>query len=138
MADKVAFELVAPERLLASVEADMVVVPGEEGDFGVLPGHSALVSLIRPGVLSIYEGDSVKDRIFIEGGFAEVNPQGLIVLAEAAVPVDELDLSDAQIALRDAQDDLNDAKDPSVTERENLERLLNIAQTRVDVLEAGA
>ena len=137
MADKVAFELVAPERLLASVEADMVVVPGEEGDFGVLPGHSAFVSMIRPGVLSIYEGDSVKERIFIEGGFAEVNPQGLIVLAEAAFPISELDLNDARSALSDAQDDLGDAKDPSDSEREELERLLHIAQTRVDVLEAS-
>ena len=63
MADsKVAFELVAPERLLASIDCDMVVIPGEEGDFGVLPDHAPLMSLLRPGVISVYQGDRVDQR----------------------------------------------------------------------------
>ena len=82
--DKVAFELVAPERLLASEMVDMVVAPGAEGDFGVLPQHSLFMSLLRPGVIEIYEGGQVTQRIFVGGGFAEVNERGCIVLAEEA------------------------------------------------------
>jgi len=72
MADnKVAFELVSPERLVVSMPVDMVVVPGGEGDFGVLPGHAPLIASVRPGVIEIYDGREVSDRIFVAGGFAE-------------------------------------------------------------------
>ena len=84
MADQVKFELVSPERLLLSEEVDSVVIPGAEGDFGVLPGHSRLISTIRPGVITVFEGGRTTDRIFVEGGFAEVTPQGCTVLAERA------------------------------------------------------
>jgi F-type H+-transporting ATPase subunit epsilon len=132
---KVAFELVSPERVLASLEADMVVVPGEEGDFGVLAEHAPLLSLVRPGVIEIYEGNSVSQRIFIEGGFAEVNPKGLIVLAEAAVPLSELSTDEAKSLLRNAEDDLSDARDPSEAERERLEQRITIAKLRIEALE---
>ena len=83
MADsKVEFELVSPERLLASIDADMVVVPGADGDFGVLPNHAPLMSLLRPGVIAVYQGDRVDQRLFVTGGFAEVNERGCTVLAE--------------------------------------------------------
>ena len=69
--NKVEFELVSPERLLVAQPVDMVVVPGGDGDFGVLPGHAPLISTVRPGVIEIYEGNAVSDRIFVAGGFAE-------------------------------------------------------------------
>ena len=81
--DKLAFELVSPERVLASVHADMVVVPGEDGDFGVLVEHAPLLSLLRPGVISIYQGQQVEQRIFVEGGFAEVNPKDRSAVEDA-------------------------------------------------------
>ncbi len=133
--DKLAFELVSPERVLASVQADMVVVPGEEGDFGVLVEHAPLLSLLRPGVISIYQGQQVDQRIFVEGGFAEVNPKGLIVLAEAAAPMTELNLDEARQQLKDAEEDLGDAKDPSEPERERLERAIVVARARIEALE---
>lgn len=133
--DKLAFELVSPERVLSSVHADMVVVPGEEGDFGVLVEHAPLLSLLRPGVISIYQGQQVADRIFVEGGFAEVNPKGLIVLAEAAAPMGELNLDDARQQLKDAEEDLGDAKDPTEPERERLERAIVVARARIEALE---
>ena len=133
--DKVAFELVSPERVLASLEADMVVVPGEEGDFGVLAQHAPLLSLVRPGVIEVYEGNSVSQRIFIEGGFAEVNPRGLIVLAEGAEPLPELSLDRAKSLLRNAEDDLADAKAPSDDERERLEKAIEVAKLRVEMVE---
>jgi F-type H+-transporting ATPase subunit epsilon len=93
MADLFHFELVSPERLLSSGKVAMVVVPGVEGDFGVLPGHAPMMSTIRPGAIAIYEADSnsLTRRVFIEGGFAEVNDTGLTILAERATPVEDID-----------------------------------------------
>jgi F-type H+-transporting ATPase subunit epsilon len=87
MAATLQFELVSPEKKLASEKVAMVVVPGTEGDFGVLPGHAPMMSTIRPGVIEIYasEGTSPSARYQIEGGFAEVTPEGLTILAEEAV-----------------------------------------------------
>ena len=133
--DKVAFELVSPERVLASVEADMVVVPGEDGDFGILPGHAPMLSLLRPGVIAVYQGQQAEQRVFVEGGFAEVNPKGLIVLAEAAAPMAELTLEGARQDLRNAEEDLADTRDATQSERDRLERAIAVARARVEALE---
>ena len=93
------FDLVSPEKLLFSGEVNQVDVPGSEGDFGVLAGHAPLVTTLRPGILVIYhEGDA--QRIVVEGGFAEVGPAGLTVLADMAVPVDEFDVSQLADVIR--------------------------------------
>ena len=110
MADKVALELVSPERLLVSAEADMVVVPGSEGDFGVLAGHAPVISSVRPGVIEVHDEGKETERIFITGGFAEVMAQGLTVLAEEAIPVAEMDRGDLEQRLKDAEEDLEDAE----------------------------
>lgn len=109
--EKVQFELVSPEELLVEEAVEMVVIPGEEGDFGVLPRHAPMLSTVRPGVISIYENDSVRDRIFVAGGFAEVTPERCTVLAEMALPIEDIDRGDAEQKLNDARDDLKDAKD---------------------------
>ena len=85
MADTIQFDLVSPERLVASEPVEMVVVPGGEGDLGVLPGHSLLIGTVRPGVIDIHEGGKVKAQIFVAGGFAEVTAERCTVLAEEAV-----------------------------------------------------
>ena len=84
------FDLVSPERLLLSEAVDQVDVPGSEGDFGVLAGHAPFVTTLRPGILVVYRGGDAL-RVVVNGGFAEVNPEGLTVLADMAVPVDEFD-----------------------------------------------
>src|SRR4051794_30045866 len=71
---KITFELVSPERLLLSQQVDMVVVPGSEGFFGVLIGHTPLISTLKPGVIEVYDGGKVVERIFVGGGFAEATP----------------------------------------------------------------
>ena len=101
MADKVEFELVSPERLLVSQGVDMVVVPGEEGDFGVLPGHALFLSGVRPGVIEIYDGDKISDRIFVAGGFAEVTGKRCTVLAEEAVNLAEVERATVEARIRD-------------------------------------
>ena len=95
MADRVEFELVSPARLLVSEAVEMVVVPGEEGDFGVLPGHAPVISQVRPGVIDIHEDGKVSRRIFVAGGFAEVTQERCTVLAEEACPVEDIDLDQA-------------------------------------------
>jgi len=83
------FELVTPEALIYSGPADMVVVPGGEGDFGVLAGHAPVMSTVRPGFVEIHKGSNV-ERVFVAGGFADVNPSGLTLLAEQAMPPDDV------------------------------------------------
>jgi F-type H+-transporting ATPase subunit epsilon len=83
-------ELVTPDKVLFSGQVDQVDVPGTEGDFGVLAGHAPLVAMIKPGVLVIHEG-AQKHRIVVLGGFAEVNPQGLTVLADLAGGAEDFD-----------------------------------------------
>jgi len=123
---KVAFELVSPERLLLSEEVDMVEVPGEEGDFGVLVRHAPLISTLRPGVIKVHDGGSVKERIFVAGGFAEVTPARCTVLAEEALPVGDIDRAAAEQRLSDAKDDLLDAKDE--TAKAVAERQIKVAE----------
>lgn len=107
--DRVEFELVTPERLVISQGVDMVVVPGAEGDFGVLPRHTPMISNVRPGILSTYENGKVSEQIFVSGGFAEVTAVRCTVLADQAMPVEQLDRAAAEQQLRDAQEDLADA-----------------------------
>ena len=109
-ADKVEFELVSPERLLLSQQVDMVVVPGAEGDFGVLPRHAPLISTLRPGVIRVFEGREVKERIFVAGGFAEVTPERCTVLAEEAQRVGDIDLGKLDQEIKNLGEDLADAK----------------------------
>lgn len=135
MADKVTFELVSPERVLASRELDMVVVPGAEGEFGVLPLHAPVMSALRPGTIDMYEGDRVVDRVFVGGGFVEANERGCIVLAEDAEPLAELDETVAKQKLRDAEEDLADAKSPTEQDRERLEKAVETARVRLEVAE---
>jgi len=96
----VQFELVTPEQLLVSRDVDMVVVPGTEGNFGVLPGHAPLISTIRPGTIDIYEGNGIAERIFIAGGLAEVTPERCTVLADEAMPPESLDRTQLEAELQ--------------------------------------
>src|SRR5262249_1095873 len=99
MADRVLFELVTPERLLVSTEVEMVVVPGTEGNFGVLPGHAPLISTIRPGTIDIYENRVITQQFFVVGGLAEVTPAGCTVLAEDAMAPDKLNRAELDAEL---------------------------------------
>lgn len=110
MADKVAFELVTPEKIMTALEADMIVVPGGDGNFGVLPGHAPLLSTLRPGVVDIYEGETVSARIFVGGGFAEVTDESFTVLTEEAVALEDVDAAAASERLEKAQDALSAAQ----------------------------
>ena len=97
MADQVRFDLVSPERQLRSEAVDMVVVPGAEGDFGVLAGHVPLISTIRPGVIEVHKGAASPERIFISGGICEVSSDRCTILADDAVDVATLEIGRAHV-----------------------------------------
>ncbi|HMN38165.1 MAG TPA: F0F1 ATP synthase subunit epsilon [Hyphomicrobium sp.] len=92
MAGTFKFELVSPERILLSVDAEQVVVPGAEGDFAVLPGHAPVIATLRPGVLNVTAG-GVKKKLFVKSGFADVGPARLTILAQKAYDVEEMTAS---------------------------------------------
>lgn len=119
------FELVSPERLLFSGDVAEVDIPGTDGDMGILPGHAPVLSTLRPGVVTVTKEGGAKERIFVRGGFAEVNPQGLTVLAEVAVPLAELNGEILAQQVKDAQEDVTDAQDDETRRRaqENLDHL---------------
>lgn len=111
MAELLKFELVSPERLLMSADVQQVTVPGTEGDFTVLVRHAPVLSTVRPGVLSVVNDGGSEDKIYVRGGFAEVNPDGLTVLAEEAVHMSDLDAAALAQQIKNAEEDVADAKD---------------------------
>jgi F-type H+-transporting ATPase subunit epsilon len=119
------FELVSPERLLISAEVQQVTVPGTDGLFTVLPDHAPVLSTLRPGVIDVVTAEGTAERIFVRGGFAEVNNLGLTVLAEVAIPLSELDSETLEAQVRDAEEDVADAKDDETRRRaqESLDHL---------------
>ena len=104
------FELVSPERLLMSVDAEMVTLPGGDGDFGVLPGHAPLISTLRTGVIEVQAEGRTED-VFVRGGFAEVANDRLTVLAEAAIPLGDVDRQDIERQIREVQEEHAAARD---------------------------
>jgi F-type H+-transporting ATPase subunit epsilon len=132
MAATLQFELVSPERLLRSEPVEMVVVPGGEGNFGVLPGHALLISTVRAGLIEIYEGGKVKDRVFVAGGFAEVNPERCIVLADEAVPLPDLNRAVLEGEARELEARLNATHDDDV--RNHARRQLVVVNAKLTAL----
>jgi F-type H+-transporting ATPase subunit epsilon len=96
-------EIVSPEKLLLSRDVDMVVIPAFEGDMGVMEGHAPMMVMLRGGVVSLYEGDRVTDTLFVDGGFAEVTGERCTVLAGEAMPINELERTEAEKRLADAE-----------------------------------
>lgn len=133
MADKIRFELVSPERVLYSAEADMVIVPGAEGDFGVLAGHQPVISLLRPGSVDIYDGDKITDRVFVIGGFVEFSADHLTILVGQATPFAEVDRAGLPARLMEARqahekaDGENDAMANFVTYLEHMTEITTLS-----------
>jgi F-type H+-transporting ATPase subunit epsilon len=110
MAEKLPFDLVSPERLLLSEDAEMVTLPGTEGDLGVLAGHEPLITTLRPGVIDVKGGARGDERFFVMGGFADIGPAKLTVLAEEAFPVAGVDAAAVDQRIADTKEDLLVAK----------------------------
>jgi F-type H+-transporting ATPase subunit epsilon len=129
MTDKIPFDLVSPERLLLTEEAEMVTLPGSEGDLGVLVGHEPLITTLRPGVIDVKGGTRGDQRFFVLGGFAEINPERLTVLAEEAFPMAEVNPAMLDQRMSDTREDLLLAKTDA--DRARIARTLDcLAQLR--------
>jgi len=129
MAEKIHFDLVSPERMLLSEDVDMVTLPGAEGYFGVLAGHAPVISSLRPGVIEVTGGTTPNLRLFVRGGFAEVDAKKVIVLAEEAIPMADFDVAALDRRLADTEEDLAIAK--TDTERARVsEQLDHLRQLR--------
>jgi F-type H+-transporting ATPase subunit epsilon len=104
------FELVSPARLLFSGDVESVQIPGSEGDMTILPGHAPVLSTLKPGIITVTREGAANERTFVRGGFAEVNPQGLTVLAETAISLATLKADDLAKQIKNAEEDVADAK----------------------------
>ena len=129
MPDQIKFELVSPERLLVSQNVDGVVVPGADGEFTALAHHAPLMSTINPGVIRVLGGGEDKSRFFVRGGFAEITPEGLTILAEEAIPLEKLDAVDLDQRIKDLEEDVRDAKDDE-TRLKASDELAHLKQVR--------
>jgi len=131
MADTFTFELVSPEQLLISEDVESVLVPGSEGDFQVLPNHAPVLSTLRPGLLDVVLPGGKERRIFVRGGFAEVGPDSLTVLAQNAIDSADLNKSALAQEIKDAEEDVNDAKDDQTRDKSQdiLDRLKLVRDT---------
>ena len=132
MNDKVDFELVSPEKLLMSTQASMVVIPGTEGDFGILAGHTDIISNIRVGIVDVYTDEIIDKRVFVSGGIAEVSEDRCTILADEAIVLEEIDKKTAEGRLSEAQKILNESKDEAA--RVTAERQVEIAQMLLDAV----
>ena len=113
------FELVSPARLLFSGDVTSVQIPGTEGEMTILAGHSPVLSTLKPGVVVVQKEGGAADKIFVRGGFAEVNAGGLTVLAETAIPLAELDRAALDQQIKNAEEDVADAKDDEKKRKAN-------------------
>ena len=124
----ISFDLVSPENLIFNDEVGMIIVPGKDGDFGVLPGHSKVMSSLRPGRVMVYgEDKNLLKAFFVSGGFAEVNPEKCIVLAESVDEINSLEKSSIEKQIQE----LDGVEDESKKEQ------LNIAKAKIDAIESN-
>jgi F-type H+-transporting ATPase subunit epsilon len=121
VADALHFDFVSPESVLFSGDVDQVDLPGAEGDMGIFAGHASLVTLLRPGIVTIFRGGT-REAVVVTGGFAEVGPAGLTLLADRAVARDDFDLATLSVEIKDTEEDVADAKDEA--RRDKLARQL--------------
>ena len=119
------FELVSPARLLFSGDVASVIIPGTEGEMTILPQHAPVLSTLRPGIVTVAKDGGAQEKIFVRGGFAEVNAKGLTVLAETAIPMAELDASAMSAQIKTAEEEVTAAKDDEGKRKalENVEHL---------------
>ena len=129
----IAFDLVTPDKLVKSEPVEMVVVPGTEGDMGVLPGHSLLIGMVRPGLVVIFEGGRAVERLFVAGGLVDISPERCTVLAVEARPLAEIGRPEAEARLARAREALSDATTEAA--KAVAERRIYVAETLLSLLD---
>ncbi len=125
----IAFSLISPERVLLERPVSMAVLPGIEGDMGILPNHSPLITLLRPGTITLYDQEEITMKMFVEGGFAEVTPETCTVLVTAGIPVDRLNKDTLDIEIQTLLD--NKAHSSTPEEQKKIDKNLTIARAKL-------
>jgi len=130
MADTFRFDLVSPERVLVSEDVNEVIVPSTEGDFGMLPNHAPIIASLRPGALTVRGSGGRERKFFVRGGLAEGGQSNLTILAQRAMPLEELDREQIAQEIQWAKEDLEDARDEDTRAQavDNLERLETLSE----------
>jgi F-type H+-transporting ATPase subunit epsilon len=124
---KVAFDLVSPENLIFSDEVGMIIIPGKDGDLGILPGHSKVMSSLRPGRVIVFgEDKNLLKSFFVSGGFAEINPEKCIVLAESVVELNSLEKSSIEKEIQELE---------NIDNQKSVEKIF-IAKAKLEALES--
>ena len=123
------FSLVSPEKILFDQSVNMVVIPGLKGDIGVLPNHAPLLTLLRPGVVTVYEEVKIHVRIFVNGGFSEVTPERCVALVTEGTLLEALDKTALEIEIKNLIEDLADSQ--TSEERKQADQNLEIAQAKL-------
>jgi len=126
------FELVSPEKLLFSGEVESVVAPGAEGEFTVLKDHAPVMTTLKSGVVTVADETGKTQKLFVQGGFADVNAAGFTILAQQATPLAELDLAKIDSELKEAREDLSDAKTEEARQSAN-ERIQQLQEMRAAI-----
>ena len=134
MADKLEFELVSPAGLVLSRAVDMVVVPGAEGDMGILASHAPAITAVRPGTVAVMDEGAVTDRYFVAGGVAEVTAERCTVLAEETAMIDGIDRAATEQQVADLREDLAAASEEA--ERARAERSLAVAEAKLEAVDS--
>lgn len=123
------FSLVSPEKILFEQDVSMVVIPGLEGDIGVLSGHAPLLTLLRPGVVTVYEEEKILVKIFVDGGFSEITPERCMTLVTEGTLLESLDKASLEIEIKNLLEDLNDSQ--TAEERKEADRNLEITRAKL-------
>ena len=124
----ISFDLVSPEKLIFNDDVGMIIVPGKDGDLGILPGHSKVMSSLRPGRVMVYgEGKNLLKSFFVSGGFAEVNPEKCIVLAESVNEINTLEKSVIEKEIQDLEGQ----------ETDKAKEQINIAKEKISALDSN-
>lgn len=128
MAESFKFELVSPERLLLSEDVTEVVVPGTEGEMTVMANHAPVMTSVKPGVVAVKTASGSQEKYVVFGGFADILPQTLTLLAESAVAVSDIDREDLSQRIQNAREDVSDAKDEETRSKaqERLDHLITL------------
>lgn len=113
MAETLSIDLVSPERLVASEVTEMAVIPGSEGEMGVMANHAPVISSLKPGIIRLYDGGQITKRYFVAGGFAEINPAGVTILAEEAVDMATVEKLEAEERVVRAEHAVTGAESPA-------------------------
>jgi F-type H+-transporting ATPase subunit epsilon len=127
--ERFSFQLVSPEKVLLDKQVTMVVIPGMDGDIGVLSNHAPLLTLLRPGVVTVYEEAKILVKIFVDGGFAEITPQKCVALVTEGTALEAIDKDSLEMEIKNLLEDIADSQTPE--ERKLADQNLDIARTKL-------